>query len=111
MSYRKIKVDGVQYQYVTGKTHTKVKGIGVVESSKIGSWFWRPCPPCGPGCNCDPYEYFLQFRVTPKNVAELIKIFNEHGMEAIKRFDKIAPPEGFVPGRVYLKSDVAKTFK
>lgn len=36
MSYRKINVDGKRYEYVIGKTHTKVKGVGVFLNEKIG---------------------------------------------------------------------------
>lgn len=37
MSYRKIEVDGKTYEYVTGKTHTKIKGVGVFLNETIGS--------------------------------------------------------------------------
>lgn len=36
MSYRKITVNGTQYQYSIGKTHTKIKGLPVFENSQIG---------------------------------------------------------------------------
>lgn len=36
MSYRKIEVDGKTYEYVVGKTTTKVKGVGVFRNSDYG---------------------------------------------------------------------------
>jgi hypothetical protein len=37
MSYRKITVDEKEYEYIVGKTHVKVKGIGVWPKEEIGS--------------------------------------------------------------------------
>ena len=36
MSYRKITVDNVEYEYVVGKTHVKVKGVGSWQKSEVG---------------------------------------------------------------------------
>jgi hypothetical protein len=36
MSYRKITVDGTEYEYTIGKTHVKVKGVGVGTNESVG---------------------------------------------------------------------------
>lgn len=36
MAYRKITVDGVDYKYVVGTSHVKVKGLGVWPKDQIG---------------------------------------------------------------------------
>ena len=36
MSYRKITVDGKEYEYVVGKTHVKVKGVGAWQKEQVG---------------------------------------------------------------------------
>lgn len=36
MSYRKINVNGREYQYVIGRTHTKIKGIDAFKNEEIG---------------------------------------------------------------------------
>jgi hypothetical protein len=74
MSYRKIDVDGVTYQYSVGRTHTKVKGFDAVPNTEIGIVTRQYLKPCGfAGCNCDPYQYTYALRVTPKSIAEYIK--------------------------------------
>lgn len=57
MSYRKITVDGTVHEYTIGKTHTKIKGIGVFKNSDIGS----------PVYNSDTVI------VAPKHIAKIIK--------------------------------------
>jgi hypothetical protein len=37
MSYRKITVDGKQYEYIVGKTHLKIKGFDVFRISDVGN--------------------------------------------------------------------------
>jgi hypothetical protein len=37
MTYRKIEVDGKEYEYTIGKTHTKIKGVGVFLNEDIGN--------------------------------------------------------------------------
>lgn len=34
--YRKINVDGYNYEYVIGKSDTKIKGVGLYRNSDIG---------------------------------------------------------------------------
>ena len=36
MSYRNITVNDKKYQYVVGKSHTKIKGVGVFLNEAIG---------------------------------------------------------------------------
>ena len=50
MSYRKIVVDGKTYEYVVGKTHVKVKGLGVWPNQEMGHEIEAPryCECCGP---------------------------------------------------------------
>lgn len=40
MSYRKITVDGKEYEYIVGRTHLKIKTIGLYLVSDIG----KPVP-------------------------------------------------------------------
>ena len=37
MAYRKIEVKGIKYEYVIGRSNTKIKGIGVFDNAKIGT--------------------------------------------------------------------------
>lgn len=36
MAYRKIEVDGLSYEYTVGRTHVKVKGVGIATREEIG---------------------------------------------------------------------------
>ena len=36
MSYRKITVDDVEYEYVVGRTHLKVKGLDAILREEVG---------------------------------------------------------------------------
>lgn len=51
MAYRKITVDGKVYEYSIGKSHTKIKGIGVFKNEDIGKRFTiedhQYCDCCG----------------------------------------------------------------
>lgn len=62
MSYRKIIVDGKQYEYSIGKTHTKIKGMEVYKNSDIGDEIESTT------------SYEIQgYVVSPYNVANAIK--------------------------------------
>jgi hypothetical protein len=37
MGYRNIEVDGVQYQYAVGRSHTKITGLGVFLNKNYGT--------------------------------------------------------------------------
>lgn len=70
MSYRKLTIDdGVKYDYVIGKTFTKVKRDGksymIFENSKIGN----PC--MGPGYGMT-FVLTGNFVITPQNVRNAI---------------------------------------
>lgn len=49
MSYRKITVKGKVFEYIVGKTHTKIKGIGVFLNEDIAERIETPefCECCG----------------------------------------------------------------
>ncbi len=36
MSYRKLTIDGKEYEYTIGRTHTKIKGLGAFTNEEIG---------------------------------------------------------------------------
>lgn len=36
MAYRKISVDGTPYEYVVGRTHVKIRGVGAVPKEVVG---------------------------------------------------------------------------
>jgi len=77
MSYRNITVDGIKYQYTVGKTHVKIKGLGVWPKGEIGELFANLCECCG-----DPLDTIYSSeklsdhdytrRVNPKHVARKI---------------------------------------
>lgn len=79
MSYRKLTVNGKTYEYVIGKTHVKVKGVGVWPKEEVGE---QSAMNCGCGCG-EPLdtiyseeklsEHDYQIRVKPSHIAEKIK--------------------------------------
>lgn len=78
MSYRKITVNGDEYRYTVGRTHVKVKGVGVWPKEKVGLKVVRNCDCCGePLDSLYPEHKLLEhdydIRVHPSNVAEKIK--------------------------------------
>ncbi len=46
MAYRKINVNGTQYEFVVGKSHTKIKKIGVFKNEDIGHGIPYCCDCC-----------------------------------------------------------------
>jgi hypothetical protein len=50
MSYRNITVDGVDYKYTVGKSHVKVRGLGVWPKNLLGEKVIRVF-----GCDCGCY--------------------------------------------------------
>jgi hypothetical protein len=48
MSYRKITVNNNDYEYVIGRSHVKIKGIGVWPLDQIGERVAKMCD-----CGCD----------------------------------------------------------
>ena len=74
MSYRKITVDGNEYEYVVGKSHIKVKGVGVWPKEEVGEITVRKY-----GCDCGCYsdEDFVYTQ------EELAVITSEKGFEPI----------------------------
>ena len=80
MSYRKITVDGKEYQYVIGPTHTKVKGLGVWDNESVAPKITvhRYCE-CGCGermadlYGSDLYPPVMKAVVMPKHISALIR--------------------------------------
>jgi hypothetical protein len=79
MTYRKITVNNVEYEYVIGKTHVKIKGIGVWPKEEVGEQFARICD-CGCGEPVDMIyseeklsEHDYQTRVKPHHIVQKIK--------------------------------------
>jgi len=103
MSYRKLTISDVVYEYAVGRTHTKVKSFGVIKNIDIGEYYWYPHKPCGyAGCHCDPFQYSLNLRVSPKNVASYISSKTSGVM-----LQKAATiPEGFILDRIYNVADI-----
>lgn len=77
MSYRKVKIGDVQYEYVVGKTHVKVKGIGAFPKEEVGQVVERvdQCECCGTDMKdlYSSWKPIMQLRVTPADVAKLIR--------------------------------------
>lgn len=78
MSYRKITVDGQEYEYTIGRTHVKVKGVGVWPKEEVGEKFARICECCGEPVDTiysreklSEHDFVLE--VHPKHVADKIK--------------------------------------
>jgi len=98
MPYRKIKIANVEYQYIIGRTHTKVRGLNAISNNRIGQYVWQKrrnwCQ--------DDYEYALRLRVTPKNIVNFIKRSDAGDMF----LDTINPPKGFDIGKIYQRDDV-----
>lgn len=68
MSYRKLEIDGTRYEYVVGRTHVKVKGVGVWPKAELETEELRS-PLCHCGCG-EPlsYIYGASFARTAKMV-------------------------------------------
>lgn len=47
MTYRKLVINEKTYEYVIGKSHTRIKGIGVFLNNDIGSKHDILCECCG----------------------------------------------------------------
>ena len=69
MGYRKITVDGVEYQYVIGRTHVKVHGMQAVPKEQVGELQPVYCRCCQMQLRPDD----LALRVEPHHVAEFIR--------------------------------------
>ena len=101
MAYRKLKIENKTYEYVIGKSHTKVKGVGATENSKICSFEFHALTPCrDEACNCEPWEYVLLSHVRPSD----IKIFIEDVVDCgatVRGYKDSIPPKGFETGKTY----------
>jgi hypothetical protein len=76
MTYRKIKVNDLSYEYVVGKSHTKIKGLGTFSNSAIGQQFDIMCH-CGCGMSlAEAYGHkdknWTVVGVTPANIKDTI---------------------------------------
>ena len=75
MSYRNIDVDGITYRYTVGRTHLKVRGLGVARKEEAGSLHLMQCDCCGEWLTDLGYslEESQTVRVTPRDVAPFIR--------------------------------------
>ena len=77
MAYRKIEVDGKQYEYVVGKTHVKVKGVGVfVKETTFPKYEVEQfCDCCGEPLKAlySTHEYPQHTQVRPSVLADVIR--------------------------------------
>lgn len=78
MSYRKIAVDGKEYEYVVGRTHVKVKGVGVWPKEEVGNRVAKNCECCGEPVDIlyseeKLTEHDYDTRVYPSHIAEKIR--------------------------------------
>lgn len=68
MSYRNIEVNGKAYKYTVGKTYTKIRELGVVRNTEIGT-----------EVKCFDYDCYEQeftyykYEVRPTNIIDYIK--------------------------------------
>lgn len=85
MTYRKIVVDGKEYEYTVGKTHTKIKGVGVFLNKDIGrtitTFDHGVCECCGePLSSLYPSQYPIArdgLAVRPHDIMRKIRIPTE----------------------------------
>lgn len=72
MSYRKIEVNGKVYEYSVGRTHTKIRGIGAYKNEEVGNMTYDLLY----NYMTDEWEQSNPYlvSVTPKNIADFIKI-------------------------------------
>lgn len=90
MGYRKITVEGVEYQYTVGRTHVKIRGLGVWPKEEVGKLRDQHCKCCGepmwavyPKGEDNP-DLFRSIRVQPSDVAEHIrKVIHSRLAEAV----------------------------
>lgn len=78
MSYRKITVDGKEYEYTVGRSHVKIKGVGVWPKEEVGDNVAKNCECCGEPLDILYSEEKLTeldypVRVRPSNIAEKIQ--------------------------------------
>lgn len=76
MSYRTITVDGIAYRYSVGRTHLKVRGLGVVTKDAVATRADQRCRCCGErlrDIHGGDDEDFVSLRVTPQVVADFIR--------------------------------------
>lgn len=68
MSYRKITVDNIGYEYVIGTSHVKVKGVGVWPKDSFATAFHLS----------DLFDE-QQIEITPKQIADQIRCSLDDG--------------------------------
>lgn len=74
MGYRKITVDDTTYEYVVGRTHVKIRGIGALPKDEVGHREVEDCG-CGGDTGCPYWRYVL--RVGPGDIkASLMRFKN-----------------------------------
>jgi hypothetical protein len=73
MSYRKLVINEKTYEYVIGKSHTRIKGIGVFLNNDIGSRYDILCECCGTPLS-ELYNDLTatENRVTPSDIKTMI---------------------------------------
>jgi len=77
VSYRKIEVGGRTFEYTIGRTHTKIRGLGVFKNEDIAEKIEVPdyCECCGEPMSIlyDNYVTKTKPGITPAIVARLIR--------------------------------------
>lgn len=75
--YRNITVNGKNYKYTVGKSHTKIVGVGVFLNSEIGELreIDEQCECCGESLSSLYPDYVNRkhLTVTPKHISKKIK--------------------------------------
>jgi len=66
MSYRNITVDGVDYKYTIGKTHVKVRGLGVWPKADLGEIVVRQYSRCEGWEEKDVYTFVELEKISKK---------------------------------------------
>ena len=78
MGYRNIMVDNKNYEYVIGKTHVKIKGLGAWPKVDIGELEENRCECCRETLNSlRGSDDYYSLRVKPSNIARKIVEMNE----------------------------------
>lgn len=75
MAYRTLEVDGKSYQYVVGRAHVKIKGVGVWAKDEVAATIHHTADLCECGCgrgSGEEVERRME-QIRPQDIASMIR--------------------------------------